>query len=87
MALHRKWVWPYLDTTDHFGVPVLLTSGNTAFQRYICSAQSGNLCNLEIVLRILRIPKLRANLEIAHWRGTSVQSQDRAAPVRNLELA
>ena len=38
---------------------------------------------LEIELRILRIPKLRANLEIAHWvyaisrlRGTSAQSRD-----------
>ena len=27
--------------------------------RYICSAQSGNLRNLEIALRILRIPRLR----------------------------
>ena len=31
----------------------------------LCSAQSRNLCNLEIALRILRIPKLCANLEIA----------------------
>ena len=29
--------------------------------------QSRNLRNLEITLHILRIPKLRANLEIAHW--------------------
>jgi len=42
----------------------------------ICSTQSGNL-------HILRIPKLRANLEIAHWvyaisrsRSTSAQSRD-----------
>ena len=33
---------------------------------YMCSAQSGNLRNLEIALRILGIPKLRANFEIAH---------------------
>ena len=33
----------------------------------LCSAQSRNLRNLEIALRIFRIAKLRANLEIAHW--------------------
>ena len=61
---------------------------------YICSANSRNLRHLEIALHILRILKLRANLEIAHWvytisrlRSTSVQSRDRAAPVRNLEIA
>ena len=61
---------------------------------YMCSAQSRNLRNLEITLCILRIPKLRANLEIAHWvytmsrlRGTSAPSRDRAASVRNLEIA
>jgi len=61
---------------------------------WICSAQYGNLRNLEIALRILRIPKLRANLEIAHWvyaisrlRGTIAQSRDRTAPVRNLKIA
>ena len=50
---------------------------------YICSAQSRNLRHLEIALRILRILKLHANLEIAHWvyaisrlRGTGVQSRD-----------
>jgi len=60
----------------------------------ICSAQSGNLRNLEIALRILRIRKLRTNLEIAQWvyaisrlRSTSAQSRDRTAPVRNLEIA
>jgi len=60
----------------------------------MCSAQSRNLCNLKIALRILRIPKLRTNLEIAHWvyaisrlRGTIAQSRDRTAPVRNLEIA
>ena len=60
----------------------------------ICSAQSRNLCNLEIALCILRILKLRANLEIAHWVyaisrlcGTSAQSRDRAVPVHNLEIA
>ena len=37
---------------------------------WICSVQSRNLHNLEIALRILRIPKLRANLEIAHWGFT-----------------
>jgi len=63
-------------------------------QSYICSAQSGNLRNLEIALRILRIRKLRTNLEIAQWvyaisrlRSTSAQSRDCAAPVRNLVIA
>ena len=31
----------------------------------ICSMQSGNLRNLEVVFRILRILRLRSNLEIA----------------------
>jgi len=50
--------------------------------------QSGNLRNLEIALCILRIPKLRANLEIAHWvyaisrlHGTSAQSRDSAISI------
>ena len=34
---------------------------------WICSAQSGNLRNLEIALRILRILRLRSNLEITHY--------------------
>ena len=46
----------------------------------ICSAQSRNLRNLEIMLHIPRIQKLCANLEIAH------QSQDSVAPVCNLEI-
>ena len=33
----------------------------------ICSAQSGSLRNLEIALCILRILRLRSNLEIAHY--------------------
>ena len=54
----------------------------------VCSAQSGNLRNLEIALRILRIRKLRTNLEIAQWvyaisrsRGTGAQSRDSAISV------
>ena len=31
------------------------------------SAQSENLHNLEIALCILRIPRMRSNLEIAHY--------------------
>ena len=50
------------------------------FGCYICSAQSENLRNLEIALRILRIPRLRSNLEIAQaiWRlrNTCAQSGD-----------
>ena len=49
------------------------------------SAQSRNLRNLKIALCILRIPKLRANLENAHWfyaisrsHSTGAQSQDSA---------
>ena len=42
---------------------------------YMCSAQSGNLRNLEIALRILRIPRLRR------------QSRDCVTLVRNLEIA
>ena len=38
----------------------------------ICSTQPENLRNLEIVLRILRILRLRSNLEIA--RNTSIVS-------------
>ena len=55
---------------------------------HICSAQSGNLRNLEIALRIHRIRKLRTNLEIAQWvyaisrsRGTGAQSRDSAISV------
>ena len=55
---------------------------------YICSAQSENLRNLEIALRILRIPRLRSNLEIAQaiWRlrNTCAQSGDCVTRVRNL---
>ena len=58
---------------------------------YICSAQSENLRNLEIALRILRIPRLRSNLEIAQaiWRlrNTCAQSGDCVICVRNLEIA
>ena len=47
---------------------------------YICSTQSRNLRNLEIALHILRIPKLRANLEIAQpilrLRNTFTQSRN-----------
>ena len=54
----------------------------------ICSAQSENLRNLEIALRILRIPRLRSNLEIAQaiWRlrNTCAQSGDCVTRVRNL---
>ena len=49
-----------------------------------CSVQSRNLRHLEIALRILRIPKLRANLEIARWvlvRGTVAQSRDRDSAI------
>ena len=42
---------------------------------YICSAQSGNLRNLEIALHILRIPRLRR------------QSRDCVTRVRDLEIA
>ena len=56
----------------------------------ICSAQSENLRNLEIALRILRIPRLRSNLEIAQaiWRlrNTCAQSEDCVIRVRNLEM-
>ena len=37
-----------------------------SYESNICSAQSENLRNLEIVLHILRILRLRSNLEIAH---------------------
>ena len=61
------------------------------FSEYICSAQSENLRNLEIALRILRIPRLRSNLEIAQaiWRlrNTCAQSGDCVIRVRNLEIA
>ena len=57
----------------------------------ICSAQSENLRNLEIALRILRIPRLRSNLEIAQaiWRlrNTCAQSGDCVIRVRNQEIA
>ena len=45
---------------------------------YICSAQPGNLRNLEIALHILGIPRLR---------NTCVQSQDCVTHVHNLEIA
>ena len=48
---------------------------------YICSAQCENLRNLEIVLRILRIPRLRSNLTIV------ARSRDCAAILRNLNTA
>ena len=54
---------------------------------YICSAQSENLRNLEIALRILRIPRLRSNLKIEQAISRlSRQSRDCAARVRNLEI-
>ena len=50
---------------------------------YACSAQSGNLRNLKIALRILKILRLRSNLEIVHYscaisrlRNYSAQSSD-----------
>ena len=48
----------------------------------ICSAQFRNLRNLEIALRILGIPKMRANLEIV-----AAQSRDCTAILHNLEIA
>ena len=58
---------------------------------YICSAQFRNLRNLKIALRILRIQKLRTNLEIAHsilrLRSTFAQSRDCAVRLCNLEIA
>ena len=67
--------------------PPLSLGGLTLYDmlctRWICSAQSGNLCNLEIALRILRILRLCSNLEIAHCscaisrlRNYSAQSSD-----------
>ena len=54
----------------------------------ICSAQSENLRNLEIALRILRIPRLHSNLKIerAIWRlcSTCARSQDCVICMRNL---
>ena len=44
----------------------LETIGKNVFV-YICSVQSENICNLEIALCILRIPRLDSNLEIAHY--------------------
>ena len=44
----------------------------------ICSAQSGNLRNLEIALRILRIPRLRTVV---------TRSRDCTIHLRNLEIA
>jgi len=56
---------------------------------YICSSQSRNLRNLEITLRILRIPKLRTNLEIVQpiWRLCNMieQSRDCAIHLCNLK--
>jgi len=46
--------------------------------------QSRNLHNLEIALRIPRITKLCANLEIAPG---FMQSRDCMAPVHNVEIA
>ena len=50
---------------------------------YVLSTQSRNLCNLKIALRILRILRLRSNLEIVHYscaisrlRNYSAQSSD-----------
>jgi len=61
------------------------------YVEHICSAQFRNLRNLEIALRILRIRKLRTNLEIAHsilrLRSTFAQSRDCAVRLRNLEIA
>ena len=55
---------------------------------YICSAQSENLCNLEIALRILRILRLHSSLEIAQpilrLRNTCAQSRDCVICMRNL---
>ena len=57
----------------------------------ICSAQSENLRNLEIALRILRILRLRSNLEIAQLisrlRNTRAQSRDRVSCMRNLRIS
>ena len=73
----------------HSAVPHAITSDLThpKYHKrpcyYICYAQSGNLRNLEIVLRILRSLRLRSNLEIAHYscvisrlHNYSVQSSD-----------
>ena len=38
----------------------------TSISFYICSTHSGNLRNLQVTLRNLRIPRLRANLQIAY---------------------
>ena len=61
---------------------------------YICSVQSGNLRNLEIALCILRILRLRSNLEIAHYSYAIsrlciivARSRDCATIVRNLQIA
>ena len=55
---------------------------------YICSAQSDNLRNLEIALCILRIPRLRSNLEIAQpISRLRSQSQDCITHTRNLKIA
>ena len=62
-----------------------------SYESYICSTQSENLRNLEIVLHILRILRLRSNLEIAQpitrLRNTRVQSRDCGTHVCNLEIA
>jgi len=52
----------------------------------ICSAQSGNLRNLEIALRILRILRLRSNLEIAH-HSCAISTLRNYSIVRNLQIA
>ena len=60
-------------------------TGNEAI--YVCSTQFRNLRNLEIALRIVGIPKLRANLEIAQTilrlRNTFAQPRDCANILRN----
>ena len=53
-------------TTSHTILHMKRGNLDTVLQ-CLCSAQSENLRNLEIALRILRIPRLRSNLEIAHY--------------------
>ena len=52
---------------------------------YICSVQSQNLCNLEIVLRILRM--LRLSGQSRDHIVSRVQSRDCVTRVCNLEIA
>ena len=51
-----------------------------------CSVQSDNLRNLEIALRILRIPRLRFNLEIVQHVCTISRLRDLHAQSINFEL-